>query len=266
MLAQVIMCITMLLSKDNSFLFSYFQEKKVIECERGSALVYILIAIALLAALTFTFMQPSSQQTSSQNSFRAISEIRGQIDTIRSAIQECVLSYKKGDKSIDISGSGTDTGASRNFPIKPNSTHFNTATIGPTAGRLVKDIRCPGNPGSNDENHELIFGGTSNKFLPPAPDLFEDWQYYNGVDGIFFWIQTNKTDAFIDTAFQKLDDQFGECESDIIDASGGAIDLDSDAPAEVQCPSGYTCFRVRMRIGASAEYNGDADSDEAACP
>ncbi len=234
--------------------------------QSGSALVYILIAIALLAALTVTFMRPSSQQTSSQNSFRTISNIKSQASTIRSAIQECALLYKKGDTSIDITGSGTDPNARRNFPIKPNSAHFNTAIIGATAGRLVKDIRCPGNPGGNDENHELIFGGTSGKFLPSAPDLFDDWQYYNGLDGVFFWLKTNKTDAFINTALQKLDDQFGECETDIIDASGSAVDLDSDSPAEVQCDSGYTCFRIRMTIRSSAEYNGDSDGDEAACP
>ena len=236
--------------------------------ERGSALVYILIAIALLAALTVTFMQPASQQTSSQSSFRAISDLKSQIEIIRSAIQECLLSYKKGDKSIDISGAGTDPDARRNFPIKPNSTHFNTATIGPTAGRLVKDIRCPGNPGNNDENHAHIFGRTSGKSLAPPPDLFDDWQYYNGQDGVFFWTRTNKTDAFINTALQKLDDQYGECEADIIDASGSAVDLDSDSPAEVQCDSGYTCFRVRMTTKGTAEYNGDTDGEETAanCP
>lgn len=234
--------------------------------EGGSALVYILIAIALLAALTVTFMQPSSQQTSSQSSFRTVSNIKSQVDTIRSAILSCAISYKRGDVSIDITGGGTDPDARRNFPIKPNSAHFNTATIGATAGRLVRDIRCPGNPGNGDENHAMIFGGISGKFLPPAPDLFEDWQYYNGLDGVFFWIQTRKTDAFINTALQKLDNQFGECEADIIDASSGTVDLDSDAPAEVQCSSGYTCFRVRMGIKVSAEYNGDADGDEASCP
>ncbi len=234
--------------------------------ERGSALVYILIAIALLAALTVTFMRPSSQQTSSQSSFRSVSNIKSQISTIRSAIQECVLSYKKGDKSIDITGSGTDPSARVNFPIKPNSTHFTTATIGPTAGRLVRDIRCPGNPGNDDENHEKIFGGTSGKFLSAAPDLFDDWRYYNGQDGVFFWTRTNKTDAFIGTALQKLDDQFGECEADIIDATVAAVDLDSDSPAEVQCESGYTCFRIRMTIKSTAEYNGDTDGEEASCP
>lgn len=235
--------------------------------EQGSALVYILIAIALLAALTVTFMEPSSQQTTSQSTFRTASQIKGQVDIIRSAIQECVLSYHKGDNTIDVGAMGTDPYARKNYPIKPNSTHYATATIGPTAGRLVKDIRCPGDPG-NDENHVKIFGGTSGKSLPPAPDLFTDWQYYNGQDGVFFWTATNKSDAFLATALAKLDDEYAECEVDVIDASGGAVDLDSDVPAEVQCASGYTCLRVRMIIKSSAEYNGDTDGEEtaASCP
>lgn len=238
------------------------------ETQTGSALVYILIAIALLAALTFTFMEPSSQQTSSQGSFRTVAAMQGQIDIIRSALQECVLSYRRGDRDIDATVSGTDPLARKNYPIKPNSTHYNGATIGPTAGRLAKDIRCPGNSPSNDNNHAKIFGGTSGKFLPAPPDLFEDWEYYNGQDGVYFWTKTDKTDAFIDTALQKLDDELSECEADIVDASGGAVDLDSEAPAETQCPSGYTCFRVRMTIGATAEYNGDTDGEETAanCP
>ncbi|MCB1782474.1 MAG: hypothetical protein KDI13_00615 [Alphaproteobacteria bacterium] len=233
--------------------------------QSGSALVYILIAIALLAALTVTFMEPSSQQSTSQNTLRTVSEIQSQADLIRSAIQQCVLSYQKGDKTIDNSALGTDPFARRNYPIKPNSTHFSSATIGPTAGRLVKDIRCPGDPGNN-VNHIKIYGGTSGKYLPPAPSLFGDWKYYNGQDGVFFWIETNKSDAFIQTALAKLDDNYSECEADVIDASGGAIDLDSDSPAEVQCPNGYTCFRVRMVTQSSAIYSGDSDGDEASCP
>ncbi len=239
-----------------------FKSQNSRNTEHGSALVYILIAIALLAALTVTFMEPSSQQTSSQNSFKTVTAIKSQIDSIRTAIQECVLSYPQGDNSIDNGGAGTDPGARKYYPIKPNSTHFSSATIGPTAGRLVQDIRCPGNPGSGDENHVKIFGGVSGKFLPPPPALFDDWEYYNGTDGIFIWTKTNKTDAFVDTAMQKLDDQMAECEADIVDASSSAIDLDSDSPAEVQCPSGYMCFRVRLTVSSSAEYNGDTDTEE----
>ncbi len=79
----------------------------------------------------------------------------------------------------------------------------------------------------------------------------------------------HKTDAFINTALQKLDDEYGECEADIIDATGGsAVDMDSDATAETECSSGYRCLRVRMQINSTAEYNGDTDGEElaASCP
>ena len=240
------------------------RQKAVRQTQKGSALVYILIAIALLASLTVTFMGSSSQQTSSQNSFRMITDLKSQIDIIRSAVQECVLSYPKGDLSIDIDSSGTDPYARRNFPIKPSSSHYNSATIGPTSGDYVMDIRCPGNPGNGDNNHVQIFKGTSGKFLPPAPDMFEEWEYYNGIDGIYFWTGTDKTDAFIESALAKLDDAFGECEADVIDATSGAVTLDSDG--DTRCASAHRCFRVRLTTNSSAVYNGDADGDEASCP
>src|SRR5262245_14841248 len=111
--------------------------------EHGSALVYILIAIALLAALTFTFMEPSSQQTSSQNTFKTLSAVQGQADIIRSAIQECVLASGPNagekDTTITTGPAGTDPGARTIYPLKPDSTHFDT----PAADRFVRDIRCP---------------------------------------------------------------------------------------------------------------------------
>lgn len=237
--------------------------------QKGSALVYILIAIALLAALTFSFMEPSSQQTSSQNTFKAEAALQGQVDVIRSAIQECVLSYPEGDNTIDATGSGTDEGATKRYPIKPNSTHYDSpaATIPKTTGRLVADIRCPGDQnGSNKNDHDLIFGGASGKFLSPPPDLFDPWQYYNGIDGVYFWTQTDKTDAFILSALEKLDENYSECEADVIDATSGIEYLDSDGPpGETACPVGHVCFRVRMVTKGSPVYPGDNDSDESGC-
>ena len=233
--------------------------------ESGSALVYILIAIALLAALTFSFMEPSSQQTSSQNTFKTVAALQGQIDQIRSSIQECFLSYPRGDNTIDTTASGDDEGARTNYPIRPDSGHFGgspASVIASTAGRLVRDMRCPGQTnGPNPNDHALMFGGNSGKFMGPAPDLFEDWQYYNGIDGVFFWTYTDKTDAFITSALTKLDDNLSECEADLIDASSAAQDL--DAAGDLECSSGTVCFRIRMITNtASAEWNGDADNDE----
>lgn len=232
--------------------------------ETGSALIYILIAIALLAALTFTFMEPSSQQGSSQGSFKSLSAIEAQVNTIRSAIQECVLSYPKGDKTIDATAGGSDPYAKKMYPINPDSTHYTAATPGRAGNKLVKNIRCPGNnPGGvNVKDHALIFSDQSGRFLPPPPDLFNDWVYYNGRDGVYFYTYTNKTDAFLETALLKLDEKFSECEADVIESGGAAKDIDSDGVQT--CAANNLCFRVRVFKNDSAEYNGDTDGDETA--
>jgi len=242
--------------------------------ERGSALVYILIAIALLGALTVSFMGDSGNQTGTQNTFKAVSEIQSQIEFIRSSVQECILVHTGGDITIDNASGGTDPGASRFYPIAPSSAHFTGATIGPIATPLVRDLRCPGNPG-DDQNHEPIFGGRSAKFLPPAPALFDDWQWYNGTDGIFFWTETDRSDAYIDAVLDKVNSEYSACEVDVIDAStGGAEDLDSNAT--IECPIGSKCLRVWMMIdnvvGANDVESGFDDPniavypDEAGCP
>lgn len=228
--------------------------------EHGSALVYILIAIALLAALTVTFMEPSSQQTTSQNTFNTAADLNSQVNAIRSAVQECVLTYPAGDSAL-VGTTNTP------YPINPSSTYFTPAPkSGAAANDQVRYIFCPGNPG-NSNDHAEIFSGMSGKFMPPAPNLFDEWVYYNGVDGVFFYTGTDKTDAFLQTAMEKLDDQFSECEADIIDASGGAVELTSTAAgSDPKCANTKTCFRVWIVTQSSATYNGDAGGDEAGCP
>lgn len=228
--------------------------------QKGSAIIYILIAIALLAALTTSLLDSPSQQTQSQNRMKTLAEVKSQIDFIRAAVDECVLVNQGGDITIDVGASAMDQGAKTRYPIRPDSDHFSGATIGAAGDRLVRNIRCPGNPG-DDQNHAMIFSGASAKFLPPAPALFDDWQWYNGLDGIFFWTQTDNTDAFLTSALEKLDDEFGECEADIIDATGGAVDMVSDIGGNsFNCPAGNQCFRVWIILESTASHQ------DAGCP
>lgn len=238
--------------------------------ERGSALVYILIAIALLAALTVAFMEPSSQQSQSQNTFKLISEIDSQADFIRSSAQECVLTYPGGDGcAIGINNPGTCPAAvnvndNHPYPLMPDEAYFdNECGAGESAGdHNVENLRCPGNPG-DDPCHADIFGGNSGKFLPPPPDLFSDWAWYNGDDGVFFYTSTDKTDPYIDTVLSKLEEGYRECEADTIDATGGAYNMTSDLGAAVQCPAGAKCFRVWMIID---DTGGTPQYQETGCP
>ncbi len=219
-------------------------------------------------------MQPSNQQASSQNTVRAHTDLKSQIDFMRSAIQECVISYPKGDRCINDNAAAaycnnpagvSDAGARNHYPLDPASTHYTNATPGPTATHLASDIRCPGNNGGENGNHDdhaPLFGGASGKFMPPKPDLFEDWQYYSGNDGVFIWTYTTKTDPFIISALTKLDEEFSECEADVI-TGGATVYLDSDDT--YLCAANSICFRVRLLTTGSATWEGDTDTDESGC-
>ncbi len=223
------------------------------QTQKGSALVYILIAIALLAALTATFMDSSSTQTSSQNTFNTVTDLNSQINFIRSSIEECVLTFPGGD--------ATQTSTNLPYPYNPNSSWLSS----PAANLNVSGVRCPGNPG-NSNNHAVIFGGSSGKFLPPKPNLFENWQYYNGGNGVFFFTSTNKTDAFLAAALTKLDGQFSKCEADVINnsASGSALNITTQGASGPNCPANSYCFRVWLRANPGAVYPDAVN--EAGCP
>ncbi|HCK32154.1 MAG TPA: hypothetical protein DHW10_01290, partial [Rhodospirillaceae bacterium] len=114
--------------------------------ETGSALVYILIAIALMAALTATFVNSDSQQSRSQNSFKLAQDVKSQIQTIKAAIEGCTLLYPGGDITVN-DGSTTDAGFHNPFPVNPSSAHFTGSTLGAESDNAVSGLRCPGNPG-----------------------------------------------------------------------------------------------------------------------
>lgn len=204
--------------------------------QRGSALVYILIAIALMAALTVSFMNSDSQQSRTQNSFKLTSTIVSQMNNIRSAIEGCTILYPSGDSTV---AAGTDPGFINPYPVNPDSNHFNGSTLGKAADRKVANIRCPGNPGGDQNNHQPIFGAASGKNLPAIPEILEDWVYFNGTKtvgsttytGVYFSTRSDKTDPYIKEAFDKADSQFSDCEVDSVDAS------DDD------CATGYNCIR-----------------------
>jgi hypothetical protein len=230
---------------------------------RGSALIYILIAVALLAALTVSLMEPSSQQTQSQSSTNLVTDISGQVGFITSAISECVLSHPDQDSELT-----TTQQKNAPYPINPQDPYFDAQTADPPSDTddNVENIRCPGNPGgtgSTNQDHARIFGGTSGKFLPPPPALFTDWTYYNGADGIYIMTSSDKTDPYITSSLIKLDAKYSNCEGEVIDRRGtSALTISSDTTpgdgAARTCPAGSVCFRYWLILKATA-IHGDVD-------
>jgi type II secretory pathway pseudopilin PulG len=235
------------------------------ETTKGSALIYILIAVALLAALTVSLMEPSSQQTQSQTSTSLVTDLSGQISFVSSAISECIITYPNQDSELT-----TTEQKNAPYPINPQDPYFDTQTADPLSDPddSAKYIRCPGNPGgtgATNQNHARIFGGSSGKFMPAKPSLFDDWTYYNGADGIFLMISTTKTDPFISSSLAKLDEKYSECESEVIDRRGlGSINLTTDTtPGDGgvrTCAANAICFRYWIILKSTALHQ------DASCP
>ena len=217
--------------------------------QRGGALIYILIAIALLAALTTTFVQPGGQSSRTQNAFQLASTINSQSRVIRSALQDCILRYPQGNTAI------AETGYVHPYPLNPNSEDatYTAFDNGDPGTFVVSDLRCPG------ANYAQLFGGSGQftSYLPPAPDLMEPWTYFNGgsgvpanvvdvfgldMDGVYYQIQSDKSDPFIAEAFQKIDDLASACEIDytVGDGTNG-------------CENGYQCLRFWVIRGDDTE-------------
>jgi len=204
--------------------------------QTGSALIYILIAIALIAALTAVFMQPAGQQTQTQNTFKLAAEMNGQVQMIRAAIQDCILQYPEGD------------GAHGTYPLEPDDAYL----ASPAADKNILGLRCPGNnPGSpNQNNHGAIFGGATGRFVPAVSPLFDPWTYRSGtgmlidgqsVSGIMFQTSTAASDSYLAEARQKVDSQFTACEADYI------VGDDTNG-----CASGRKCLRIWVKRIAPA--------------
>ena len=216
--------------------------------QSGSALVYILIAVALLAALTVSLMEPSNQQAQSQNTTNLVTTIDSQISMITSSLQECVLTYPDQDSELT-----TTQQKNPPYPINPKDPYFTAqaAVPGVAATDEVGNIRCPGNPGGSgptNQNHTKMYGGNSGRFLPPPPNLFGNWVYYSGADGIYIMTSSTKSDSYILAGLTRLDGMYGNCEADVINRLGtSALNITSDTtPGDAgakTCAAGAICFR-----------------------
>lgn len=225
--------------------------------ETGSALIYILVAVALIAALTVSMMEPSNQQAQSQNTTNLVTALDGQISSISSTLQDCVLTYPDQDSELTATQQKNIP-----YPINPKDPYYTAQSADPVVSTTdeVNNIRCPGNPGgtgSNNQDHVPLYSASSGRFLPPAPALFSSWKYYNGTDGVFIMISSTKTDAYIQSSLTRLDGMYANCEADVINRLGtSAVNITSDtvpgdSGAKV-CAAGSICFRYWIIQKATA--------------
>lgn len=194
--------------------------------EKGNALLYVFLAIGLLAALTYAYVKDSHENYASQSSVSIAESLYSQINMIKSAVMECVAEYPGGGGDMSSDGTIDATDNPNNpYPLNPSNAYNLKASPGgctttsnatgcipqeSPANDYVSDLYCIGAPAGA----AAMFNGSSNqgRYLPPPPNGFTQWVYKNdatfgGAGGVYIQI-TGPGDAASSIALTRLLGQF----------------------------------------------------------
>lgn len=195
-----------------------FQPNHLSETERGNALLYVLLAVGLLGALTYFYAEDSRENYSSQAAISISENLYAQANMIKSAVVQCTLEYPAG---AVLNGNIVNNPATDNpntpYPIAPSSALNASRQLGnppvsdpiaAAANDQVRNLTCIGAPSSL----AFMFTGANNqgRYLPPIPSDFTDWVYGNdltsgpsGKGGVYIQT-TGNGDAASVSALQRL--------------------------------------------------------------
>lgn len=192
----------------------------------GNALLYVFMAVGLLAALTYSFTKGTKENYSTQNAAKAAEELYVQANLIKSSIVQCTNEYVEGGGDLNSDGIfNEDDNANTPFPLEPNNGLIENAPAGcvvqgNTAGCVsvaennnVRNLSCIGAP----LGEAYMFSGTNNSgaFLPQPPSGFEEWTYKNDSNGVYIQIIGKAKNATANMTVQRLKDKYSNCQSDI---------------------------------------------------
>ena len=183
--------------------------------EAGNVLLYVFLAVGLLAALTYAFAKDSRENFSSQMAVRTAEELFVQVNLIRSSVHQCEIEFPNGGGDLNADGViDTNDNPNNPYPINPSSPLNPAAPAGiaAAANNMVKNLTCVGAPAAEAN----MFQGANNqgRFLPPPPSSFTDWVYANDSRGVYIQI-TASNDASAINALNRLMSKFGTCQADL---------------------------------------------------
>ena len=202
--------------------FSCFSVNVEAGRERGNALLYVLLAVGLMAALTYAYVQDNHDSYASQSSVQIAESLFSQVNMIKGAIVQCALEYPMGGGYVNGNGlSNQIITAADNYnnpyPLAPSNPLITNATTNGCAGvggagcvavagnNNVRNLTCIGAPIAA----AYMFQGANNqgRFLPPPTSGFSEWTYGNDSTGVYIQI-TSSGDAAGVNALSRLANQF----------------------------------------------------------
>ncbi len=180
------------------------------------------MAIGLLSALTYAFVQDSRENFSTQNSMKVAETIFVQSNVVRSVIQQCVMEFPQGGGDLDLDGfvRAADN-ENTPYPLEPDDILNPAAPAGiaAAANNNARYLTCVGAPAGQ----AAIFQGAGNRgrFLPPPPSGFNEWTYHNDALGVYIQLTPKSNSIGTISAVERVFDRFANCQADLDYASCG---------------------------------------------
>lgn len=130
--------------------------------EAGNVIIYIFAAMGIFGFLTFIMTNGTKESVAAADVQKMTSLVKTDLETIHSAIQECVLMYPDPvDVNADGNINATDN-PSAPYPLYPPNGSNTTMWWG-TPSQNIKTIVCPGEYMIN--NGSKVFDNDSGKFF-----------------------------------------------------------------------------------------------------
>jgi len=150
------------------------------ESQRGSIIVYILIAIFLTGLLVSAMSQGAKKSASSEQIDEVMMYLQADIQTIHSNITECVLSHQNNNfcpaSSACVNEYQTQDSGNANVPFPT------PVSAESSAGTALTSVVCPRAP-----SQPVIFNSSITQSLKLLQDTanYTTTYYNNATDGVF---------------------------------------------------------------------------------
>jgi hypothetical protein len=181
------------------------------ERQKGSIIIYILIAIFLTGLLVATMTQGSKKTAESTQLDNMMLFMQNDIQTMQNNVAECVQTYPS---PINASGAPVSDAAfdpNEPFPLYCANSACALATMtNGSSGTALANAGCPGAP----DNQRVIFTnaiGAGLKLLNDANNF--NATFFNAADGVYVRITRAFYDPLWMEAISRLPSKYAACSS-----------------------------------------------------
>ncbi len=186
--------------------------------QKGSIIIYILIAIFLTGLLVEMMTQGATKSASSSQINAMVMELQKDIQTIHNKVAECPVIYP-------TQLTGTPSNPNQPWPMYcANSSCVLTAMTSGGTGTTLSLVGCPGAP----TGQQLVFPNTVTDNLK----LLDDSSNYNvtyisnSTDGIMLRVTRVGSDPLWSEAISRLSAKFAPCASKVVMANPDPLGYD----------------------------------------